>query len=435
MDDAALAALDRYAQDVLETGTATALALAVTDYERTLAVRSFGDAGDSTLFQIGSVGKSFTAILVLQLAEQGRLDLHAPVTDVLPWFSVQTAHRPITLHDLLTHTAGLISGSEIATGSNFDVVELAGSETAYAPGEHLWYSNVAYRVIGWALETATGQGYPQLVHERILQPLEMGESEPWIVQEMRPRMAPAMLPAFDDRPWRPQHGLVPATWIDSAEADGCVCCSAGDLAVYLRALMTGDPRLLSEQSWRVMRTAHVAADQDDEPGARYGYGLAFRSDGWGHGGGMVGNVTSMWTDGGGLGAVAVLSGIDGTASLVDAALALGRGRSPAPFAPEQAEPVVDDGSCPPDWRAYLGHYRGHCAWLTNFRVVGREGGLWYGSDHISSDRQPLAPLGDGSFRLGEQEWSPERMRFDTVVDGVAQRAWRSGAAYHRTFTP
>src|SRR4051812_41275537 len=124
MDDAALAALDRYAQDVLETGTATALALAVTDHERTLAVRRFGDAGNSTLFQIGSVGKSFTAILVLQLAEQGRLDLHAPVTDVLPWFSA--AHRPITLHDLLTHTAGLISGSEIATGSNFDVVELAG---------------------------------------------------------------------------------------------------------------------------------------------------------------------------------------------------------------------------------------------------------------------------------------------------------------------
>jgi len=69
MDDAALAALDRHAQDVLETGTATALALAVTDHERTLAVRSFGDAGDSTLFQIGSVGKSFTAILVLQLVE------------------------------------------------------------------------------------------------------------------------------------------------------------------------------------------------------------------------------------------------------------------------------------------------------------------------------------------------------------------------------
>src|SRR5215470_5884976 len=147
MDDAALTALDRHAESILDAGVASALAVAVTDRERTLAVRSHGDAGDHTLFQIGSVGKSFTAILALQLAEQGWLDLHAPVTDVLPWFSVRTAHRPITLHDLLTHTAGLICGSEIATGSNFDVIELAATETAYAPGEHLWYSNVGYRVI------------------------------------------------------------------------------------------------------------------------------------------------------------------------------------------------------------------------------------------------------------------------------------------------
>src|SRR3569623_1442109 len=148
---------------------------------------------------------------------------------------------------------------------------------------------------------------------------------------------------------------------------------------------------------------------------------------------MVGNVTCMWTDGDGIGAVTVLSGIQGAASLADAALALARGRGPEPFVPGNAEPLVDDGSCPPEWRPYLGHYRAHCAWLTNFRVVARDGGLWYGSDHIDSEREPLTPLDDGSFRLGHHHWSPERMRFDTMLDGVAQRAWRSGAAYHRTF--
>ena len=262
----------------------------------------------------------------------------------------------------------------------------------------------------------------------------MSESEPRIVQELRPRLAQAMLPAFDDRPWRREHGLVPATWIDSAEADGCICCSAGDLAVYLRALMSDDPRLLSEPSWRLMRTPHVVDDQEGHR-EHYGYGLSIRADGFGHGGGMIGNETMMWSDGQGLGAVALGAGIDGSTSLAEAALALARGNEPKPFEHAQAQPLADDGSCPPPWRPWLGHYRSHNAWLTNFRVAAREGALWYGSDHIDSERHPLTPLEDGSFRIGRHAWSPERLRFDTVIDGAAQRAWRSGAAYYRTFTP
>ena len=155
---------------------------------------------------------------------------------------------------------------------------LADTEVGFAPGEHFWYSNVGYRVIGLMLERVTGQGYPQLVSERILERLGMDESEPWIVQEMRPRLAQATVPAFDDRPWRPQHGLVPATWIDSAEADGCICSSGGDLAIYLRALMTRDERLLSPESWAAMLAPHVEIDQDDE-GEHYGYGIRDRPEG------------------------------------------------------------------------------------------------------------------------------------------------------------
>ena len=79
--------LDAYAETVLATGAASSMAVAVTDGERTLASRTYG-APDGAMFQFGSIGKSFTAIVALQLAEQGLLDLHAPVTDVLPWFAV-----------------------------------------------------------------------------------------------------------------------------------------------------------------------------------------------------------------------------------------------------------------------------------------------------------------------------------------------------------
>jgi CubicO group peptidase (beta-lactamase class C family) len=426
--------LDEYARSVLCAGTARAAAAAVTDRAATLAAGAHGEAGDETMFAIGSIGKSFTAIVALQLAEQGLLDLHAPVTDVLPWFTVGGGGAAITTHHLLTHSAGLITGSDVATGSNYDAVALVGEETAYAPGEHFWYSNVGYRVIGWLLETVTGTGYPQLARERILDRLEMRHSESWIVQEMRPRLAQAYVPAYDDRPWRREHGLVPATWIDSAEADGCICCTAGDLAIYLRAIMNRDQRLLNESSWAVMCTPHV---EDDQEGNRehYGYGLAIAADGIGHGGGMIGTYSMMWAGSDGVGAVAMVTGVAGSKALADAGLALARGKQPEPFAFEAAPSLKDDGSCPDRWLPLLGHYRSHNAWLTNFRVTAHEGRLMLGADAVDQLRHPLTPLGDGRFRVGKQPWAPERLRFDSVIDGRAQRAWLSGAAYHRTFTP
>ena len=81
--------LDAFAETVLAQRPAVSLAVAVTDRDRTLAVRSYGPVDVTTMFQIGSIGKSFTAIVALQLVEEGLLDLHAPVTDVLPWFSVR----------------------------------------------------------------------------------------------------------------------------------------------------------------------------------------------------------------------------------------------------------------------------------------------------------------------------------------------------------
>jgi CubicO group peptidase (beta-lactamase class C family) len=423
--------LDAYAETVLAAGAAVSMAVAVTDRERTLAARTYGvPAG--TMFQFGSIGKSFTAIVALQLSEQGLLDLHAPVTEVLPWFAVGGLTEPITAHHLLTHSSGLIEGAEVATGSNYDVVALADTAVGFAPGQHMWYSNVGYRVIGWMLERVSGRGYPQLVRELILEPLGMAESEPWIVQEMRPRLAQAHVPFYDDRPWRPEHGLVPATWIDSAEADGCICSSGPDLAIYLRALMKRDPRLLSERSWSAMFARHIEDDQDSS-GEHYGYGIAIGAADFGHGGSMIGSYSMMRATSSGVGVVAMVCGYMGAVALAGAGLALAAGIEPEPFALELADPLVDDGSCPEQWRPLLGHYRSFNAWTTNFRVAARDGGLWWVTDHINNDRLPLTPLEGGDFRLGERDWSPERLRFDTFIDGVAQRALLSGGLYTRTF--
>src|SRR5580765_7230503 len=96
-----------------------AVAFAVMDREKTLAVRSYGFAslearvplGPEHLFQLGSIGKSFTAFTIMQECEAGRLDLQQPVTDFLDWLELPQKMRPITLHHLLTHTSGLTTGN------------------------------------------------------------------------------------------------------------------------------------------------------------------------------------------------------------------------------------------------------------------------------------------------------------------------------------
>jgi len=87
---------------------------------------------------------------------------------------------------------------------------------------------------------------------------------------------------------------------------------------------------------------------------------------------------------------------------------------------------------PQKWDAYPGHYRSHNPWLTNFRVVLRKGGLALIAP--SGDEEPLVPLGDGIFRVGEEERSPERIRFDAILNGQALRANLSCGDYYRTFT-
>jgi hypothetical protein len=88
---------------------------------------------------------------------------------------------------------------------------------------------------------------------------------------------------------------------------------------------------------------------------------------------------------------------------------------------------------PGEWGAYPGHYRSHNPWHTNFRVILRKGVLLLVEP--DGDEQVLAPLAGAVFRVGDDERSPERIRFDTILDGQALRATLSGCDYYRTFTP
>src|SRR5262245_17910722 len=142
----------------MREGGTPGMALAITSRDRLLHVGAFGFANlpaqrpvtRDTLFEIGSISKSFTSIALLQLRDEHRFDPQAPIARYLPWFSVKTKYAPITGHHLMTHTAGLPRDRDDVPSSPFQAYAVRDREMGYAPGSHFAYSNVGYQVLGYA---------------------------------------------------------------------------------------------------------------------------------------------------------------------------------------------------------------------------------------------------------------------------------------------
>ena len=306
--DKALRGVDRQAKAWMKANGVPGMCLAVTGLTRTLKTGAYGlsniDAGrpvtPGTLFQIGSISKSFAALCAVQLAEQGRLDLHRPVKDYLPWFEVRSRHAPITLHHLLTHTSGIVTGSDSLIQGVPEAYSLRHTEASAPPGEHFQYSNAGYKVVGLVLEEVTGQRTPDILSERVLRPLGMSSTAAEITNGLRPRFAESYIDELDDRPRPLDGGLAPAAWIESETADGSISSTPGDMARYLRMLMgrgrAPKGRVVSEESFSLM--TRKAAEYDETGG--YGYGLVVEDwDGHRlvrHTGGMIGFFSSMVMD-------------------------------------------------------------------------------------------------------------------------------------------
>ncbi len=182
------------------------LGIALADDHGTLWAEGFGDAdrergqaadGD-TLYRVGSISKLFTDAAAMQLVEQGRFDLDAPIGTYLPGFALRSSFpgsRPITARLLMTHHAGLPrdlgKGFMTPHPRPFEEVvpALAGLDAAFAPGEALSYSNLGLSVLGSALERAAGEPYAQHLRQALLQPLGMDDATVEPGPAASPRMA------------------------------------------------------------------------------------------------------------------------------------------------------------------------------------------------------------------------------------------------------
>jgi CubicO group peptidase (beta-lactamase class C family) len=369
IDDRTIGSLsDWVAARVMADGT-PGLSLAITDRDRILHTATFGLADIAAglpvtpahLFETGSIGKSFTAITLLQLADEGMIDLQAPVTDYLPWFSIQSAFEPIRLHHLLSHTAGITSALDFAPAGAFQVWSLRDSVATTPPGTYFHYSNIGYKVLGEVLQAVTGETYGPTIQRRILDPLGLVNSIPTITHADRARLAVGYGPLYDDRPWWPGRPIASATWLETDTADGCLAMTAADLATYLRMLLNRGEhpggRLLSSNGFDLLTHRAIQSVVEPEP-AWYGYGITTRVvDGHtylGHNGGMVGYFSSMIGDfDAGLGVTVVVNGPGSPGAIARAALdylrAATEGRS---FSlPQTSDPCAVDEA-----EAYAGDY-------------------------------------------------------------------------------
>jgi len=233
-----------------------------------------------TLFQAGSIGKTFTATALLILAETGRVELAAPVRRYVPELHLAdaTAAAEVTLLQLLNHTAGWEGDFFPDTGDGDDalarfVSRLDEVAQLTPPGAAFSYNNAAFCLAGRVIESVTGETYERAIRRLILQPLSLRESFFFPNEIMTRRFVVGHKPSSDDalqvaRPWALPRSGAPA---------GGIVASIADLLAWAR-FHSGDgrgadgARVLSESGLRAMRepTVHM-------PGSAFGDALGI---GW-----------------------------------------------------------------------------------------------------------------------------------------------------------
>jgi D-alanyl-D-alanine carboxypeptidase len=303
--------IDEYVKQWMDLWNMPGLGVSITDRKRLLRQSTYGysdiESGfpvrPTTMWEIGSISKSFASIVLLQLNDEHKVDLYRPVTEYLPWFSVKSKFEPITLHHLLTHTAGIITGTEGRLSGVPEVLALAETETSTPPGKHFYYSNVGYKIVGLVIEEILGKSCDKAIQERVFDQLGMKTSVATITHDIRKRLAVGYLPLYDDRPSPIGGPYQRATWIESDTADGSICSTPSEMAIYMRMLMNRGRgpkgRVISEKGFELLTQKAIFPDDDEHKGA-YGYGISIdESDGHtyiGHTGGMVGYTSSIRMD-------------------------------------------------------------------------------------------------------------------------------------------
>lgn len=237
---------------------------------------------ERTLFSVGSVTKLFTGTAVMQLVEQGKLDLHADINQYLKDFQIpETYPKPITTAHLLTHTAGfdeVFLGMAARTEAEVEPLSEYLARTLprriRPPGQEYQYSNHGLALAGHLVEVISGQPYVKYINEQILQPLGMSRSTLGLPADLAPDLAKGYLytgTGYEEEPvWHLNVG--PAGNLKATGAD-----MARFMIAHLQKGRYGDVRILAEETAAEMQRQHFT-HHPKLPGSGYAFMERFRSN-------------------------------------------------------------------------------------------------------------------------------------------------------------
>jgi len=281
---------------VLDQGRVTTRAFGVTNVDHPLPVT------DETLFQIGSISKTFTGTAMMRLVEQGKVDLSAPIRRYLPDFRVKDDDASVRapVQDTLTHMGGWEGDYfEDAGGSGDDalarqVAGMATLEQTAKPGEMWGYNNAGFYVAGRIIETVTGQPFEAALKTLVLDPIGL-ESAYFFPNQIMTRRFVAGHASANNQPRVIGPWLIPR----AANAAGGITTNAATLLKYA-AFHMGDgtsangQRVLTAASVRQMRSPIVAkAGTDSSMGLTWHLARAGQRDVVEHSGGTNGQISLL----------------------------------------------------------------------------------------------------------------------------------------------
>jgi CubicO group peptidase (beta-lactamase class C family) len=301
--------IDTYINALIAEQNIPGYSIAITSEDTLIYANSYGFSDiklkekvtNQTLFQIGSITKSFTAISLMQLYDKGMFDPHKPVSDYLEWFNVTDDQgNKVTGHHLLTHRAGIQAGLDGFYGSPAMAV-YAGQLKSYGKlDEQFNYSNIGYVVLHLLVEHLSGVSYQDYVTKNILQPLEMTDTQAAITLDSRGKQAIGYVYPFDNRPHHRSRKLVEVGLFEYRMGDGSIISTASDMANYMQMLLGDGTRngtkIISKKAFDLF----TGINHKTKKKSWYQYGVftekydaIYRID---HGGGMVGFSTDMIVD-------------------------------------------------------------------------------------------------------------------------------------------
>ncbi len=365
-------------------------------------------------FLVASNTKTFTAVMVLQLRDEGRLSLDDRVSDHLP----EVPHG-LTVRQGLAHVSGLQRepvGDIWATLVQPDTEQLmrgfAEIETVGRPHDRWHYSNVVYAVLGELVSRLDGRPWEASLRHRLLDPLELRRTS--VGFDDGPHATGYYVPPFDDVP-RPE----PLIDLRAMAPCGALASTAEDLARWSAFVAAPDPAVLSPDTMEEMCQPQVLRDLDGWTGAMgLGFFLARSPAGrtWvGHTGGMPGHVTGVFTHReSGTGGITLL----GSSTPPDpAAFAIELGEHVLTHDPVEDAPWEPGTSLPPALTGLRG------TWFSEgspFVFSIRQGRLEARHAELPADKAPsvFAPVGEDLYRTVSGRERGELLRVTRDPDGT-----------------